>query len=217
MTQGAAVSAAMLASVIVALALAACSSGAGSPSVPASVPAATAAPPASAAPTSVASAANAVSSPAATTFGSPAYRYRMPVPASLLAGAQVLASAPWDGTVQLDSDGPYTDKAYLVGNRLLFVYGAPTELDLKGYATDIQTKKADWHGCTEAPDKITETTFDGEPALLYSFPCGGNHMQSLYAMHDGFALVVNLLSPPTDKAANAAAFGEILSGGEWTD
>jgi hypothetical protein len=167
--------------------------------------------------TPVASAAVASASATFVSLGSPAYRYRMTVPAGLVAGSPTFAVTPWDGVARIDSDGPRTDRLALTGNRLLFVYGATTELDLKAYATAGQAQKAAWHSCSTTQVAITEATFGGEPALVYSFECVGNQMLSLYAMHDGFGLVVNLLSPPSDKVAYAATFGDLVSRGPWTD
>ena len=150
-------------------------------------------------------------------FDSAAYGYRAVFPAGEISGSPTPAAQPWDGEAVINSDGPYGDRFARPGSRLLFVYGAPTALDLAAYAEDGQRKKNDWHGCPATPERSVETTFGGTPALLYSFECGGLRVFSLYVVHDGMGVVFNQLTPPGSEAADEADFAELLAGWSWLD
>lgn len=153
--------------------------------------------------------------PGAVAFSSPAYRYDAAFPGDLVVGDVVAASEPWDGAAQIDSDGPRTDHVRVADSRLLFVYGAPTRLAAGDWATTGQQQKASWHGCPPVPDAQVDVRVDGTPALLYDFPCGGLHLQSVYVVHDGFGLVVNLMSPPGSPDADRAAMLALLATIRW--
>lgn len=155
--------------------------------------------------------------PTPTVFDSVAYGYRATFPGGLLAVPPSEAQQRWDGEAVVNSDGPYTDRFYLPGNRLLFVYGASTDLDLGDYAAEGQRLKHEWHDCPETPEEAVETTFGGQPAVLHSFPCGGLRVFSVFAVRDGYGLVVNQLTPPVDVAADTAAFLELLAGWIWLE
>ncbi len=165
---------------------------------PSSTPTATPAPSPTPAPTPV-------------VFDSVAYGYRAAFPAGQLVVPPTEALERWDGQAVINSDGPYTDKFYLPGNRLLFVYGAATDLQLADYAIDGQLKKHEWHDCPETPERLVDTTFGGEPAIFYSVPCQGLQLFSVFTVRDGFGLVINQLTPPVDVAADEAAFLDLLA------
>lgn len=148
------------------------------------------------------------------TFDSAAYGYRATIPADLVNGPAAPASQPWDGVGQINSDGLHVDRFPLTGSRLVFVYGAPTDLPLAAYATEGQRLKAAWHGCPETPDTAVDAAFDGTPARLHAFDCGGLRVLSLFVVVDGAGLVVNQLAPPGDPAATQAAFEDLVAG--WT-
>ena len=171
--------------------------------------------PATASPTPPSAAPSARATPGGSAFSSTVYPYRAVLPADLTTTAPTLTSTPWDGAAQIDSTGPLTDRVYLPDSRLLFVYGAPTDLDLAAYADAGQRLKATWHGCPETPDSLTDTTFAGTPALVASFTCGGLHLLSLYTVHDDFGLVVNLMSPPGTETDDAALFARLVADWAW--
>ncbi len=132
-----------------ALALAACGGGQLSPTMmptpaPASTPVAASTP--SLAPTTPPTAGP---SPTPLAFVSAAYGYRVWLPADRRARQ---AQQPWDGRARIDSNGPYVDSVTLPGSIILFVYGAPTGLDLEAYATKTQAQMVAWHACPATPD-----------------------------------------------------------------
>lgn len=188
-----------------------------SPAASAATSAAVPSPSTAAAPIPTVSSAAVIPSPRPdVTFTSHAYRYRARIPGDLAAGDMVAATETWDGEAQIDSTGPRTDHAYLADQRLLFAYGAPTDLDVDAWATAAQAQKAAWHGCPAVPDTSTPTIFGGTTAVLASFPCGGLHVLAVYAVKDGFGLAVNLLSPPGHEAEDAAVLERILKGWSWS-
>jgi hypothetical protein len=148
-------------------------------------------------------------------FASDAYRYGLTIPGDLVGGEWVRATEPWDGQARIDSVGPRTDHAYLADGRLLFAYGAPTDLGLDAYATASQAQKTAWHGCPSIPDTSTPVTVGGTRGTLVSFTCGGLHILSFYAVRDGFGVVLNLMNPPGAPEADAAIFERLLPGWSW--
>lgn len=149
-------------------------------------------------------------------FDSAAYRYHAVVPSGLQ-GVPIPAETAWDGTSPINSTGPYTDRFRLPGGELVFVYGAPTELELADFAVSGQRAKNEWHGCPETPDRQSETTFGGAAAILYAFPCGGLYVFTIYTIHDGLGVAFNQLTPPGDPVADEAAFSELLAAWSWLD
>ncbi len=150
-------------------------------------------------------------------FESADYRYLARIPGDQAAGEMIAAREAWDAASRIDSTGPLTDHAYLAGSRLVFVYGAPTDLELEAFAVASQEQKASWHGCPAAPESSTPVAFDGTPAILVDFDCGGLHLLSLYVVRDGFGLVVNLMNPPGKVVEDRAAFDRLLADWRWTD
>jgi hypothetical protein len=203
---------------------AACSTGAVTPSPSTSVAGASGpAAPSLAAPSPVVASSAAVASASIApslapdvTFVSDAYRYQAVIPGDLTAGAMTAATEIWDGDGQIDSTGPRTDHAYLADQRLVFSYGAATDLDLDAFAAASQAQKAAWHGCPAKPESSTSVTFGGAPAILASFACGGLHILSVYAVRDGFGLVVNLMNPPGHEADDVAVLERLLAGWSWS-
>jgi len=99
-------------------------------------------------------------SPTPLAFVSAAYGYRVWLPADRRARQ---AQQPWDGRARIDSNGPYVDSVTLPGSIILFVYGAPTGLDLEAYATKTQAQMVAWHACPATPDSTTALALDGTP------------------------------------------------------
>jgi hypothetical protein len=211
-----------------ALAVAACGSGAARSVAPADVPASprasqaavTPSPfpssrPSDASPATAPGSTPAEASAAPVVFDSAAYGYRAVLPASEVASSPRAAVRPWDGTSQINSDGPDTDRFALAGSRLMFVYGAPTTLDLAGYAAAGQRLKAAWHGCPETPELARPVTFAGTPAVLHAFGCGGLRVLALFTVRDGRGLVINELAPPGDATTTQAAFEDVLAAWTW--
>jgi len=208
---------------IVVLAAGACSAGGlatGTATVPPMTPRASVPPvlpspsPAAASPAVVATP-MASSTPGSVAFDSTAYGYHAVIPGDEVAGDPVLAAHPWDGRSQVNSDGPSTDHVRLSDSRLLFVYGAPTELSLADYAAAGQRLKASWHGCPELPERTLASTLDGSPALIHAFTCGGLRVLSLFTVRDGAGLVVNELVPPGSPAGEPEALQALLAGWTW--
>jgi hypothetical protein len=132
-------------------------------------------------------------------FSSNAYGYGAVFPG---AWRPQQATKPWDGTTRIDSTGPYTDQVPIPGSILLFVYGAPTALDLDAYAAKTQADMVSWHACPTVPTAVADVALDGAPGRLHEMTCLGLFVQKLMVVRAGKGLVVNMLAPParTDEA-----------------
>jgi hypothetical protein len=201
---------------LLALALAACGGSSPASTVAPSAVASPAAIAASAtpAPTAEPISAPPTAAPTPTVFVSAAYGYQAVFPGGGLDAAPAAAATPWDGVTPIDSGGPLTDKFYRPGSRLLFVYGAPTDLELADYTVEGQRLKSKWRDC-EQPETSVATTFAGTPAVLNSFTCLGLRVFSVYVVHEGMGVVINQLTPPGNEAADEAELTELLSGWSW--
>ncbi len=124
-----------------------------------------------------------------------------------------MAAQAWDGSARIDSNGPYVDRATGPGSKLFFVYSAPTDMDLGGYAAQGQKDVNAWHGCPATAESETDVTIGGVAGRLHGFHCQGLYVMKAFAVRDGSGWAFNQIGPPGDEAADTAAFGAIAGGG----
>jgi len=189
--------------------LAACGGAPATPTAAPATPAPATPAPATAAPTPEPTA---TPTPAPFEFTSDGYGYRITLPGGATAEQRL---QPWDGEATIQSDGQYTDRAYLPGNVLFFVYGAPTDLALDEYVARTQAQVVDWHDCPTVPGSATDLPLDGTTGRLHRMTCLGTYVQKLMLVRDGEGLVVNMLAPPNVVDEASTLFEELVAAMTW--
>jgi hypothetical protein len=155
------------------------------------------------------------SSPAApATITSPFYAYSLTFPAS--GWSPQPARTRWDGMAQIDSNGPFVDRATGPGSNLFFVYGAPTDLDLAAWSAKGQMDVNRWHGCPATAESEADITIGGTPGRLHAFHCNSLYVMKAFAVRDGFGWAFNQLSPPGLEPDDTAALTAMLAKVEFT-
>lgn len=177
------------------------------PSVGGPGPAVTASPPASAGPTGTLLPSR---TPATLwTIESAEYGYTWPFPADAVSMMPSAATVPWNGVTPCIVQDPCTDWMGLKGepgraDRLVWAFGAPTDLELEAFAADMRRRMSGWRGCPVEPDATRALTLDGVPARLDAFACtsGGvtdRHLR-VFAVRDGLGLVISMAKPGSGEA-----------------
>ena len=149
--------------------------------------------------------------PTPSVFDSPLYGYTI----DLLIRSEVTdvrpATARWDGTSAIASDGPMVDQFRRTGSRLAFVLSAPTDLDLGAYAAAVHAKAVSEHGCPEEVATGGDFEVDGTPARVVAFVCQGLHVYEATAVRDGIGLIAKQITPPPGSPAlEKASFDDFM-------
>lgn len=198
-----------------ALALVAC--GSGSAAEPSDATVSIAPSPAGVSPSPVASASPDIS-PTPGVLDSNLYPYSWILPPEALELWPTHATVPWDGDAVMGSTSEYTDRFYLPGSKLTFVFSAPTDDELEPYAAYIHARAVGDHACPAELEAELTLELDGSPATLAAFPCQDVYLLELSTVRDGVGLVIKQLAPrPYDLKAHIDAFETLLTGFAWDD
>lgn len=139
--------------------------------------------------------------PAAGIFESPLYGYSIDLPIASEVTDVGPATARWDGTSAIASDGPMVDQFRRTGSRLAFILAAPTNLDLDAFAAAVHAKAVSEHGCPEEIAAERDFKINGTPAKVVAFVCQGLHVYEATTVRDGIGLIAKQITPPPGSPA----------------
>lgn len=143
------------------------------------------------------------------TIESGEYGYRWPFPAEAVSLMPSAATVPWNGVTPCIVQDPCSDWIGLRGepgraDRLVWTFGAATDLGLEAFAADMRRRMSEWRGCPVEPDATREVVLDGVPARLDAFDCpsgdaADRHLR-VFAVRDGVGLVISMAKPGSGEA-----------------
>lgn len=150
--------------------------------------------------------------PAPSVFKSPLYGYTIDLPAAAEVTDVRPATARWDGTATINSDGPLVDRFSRTGSRLAIILAAPTDLDLDAYQAAVHAKAVTEHGCPEEVARERDFAISGTPAKVVAFVCGGLQVYEATMVRDGMGLIAKQLTPPPGSPAlETASLDDFMS------
>ena len=141
------------------------------------------------------------------------YGYTWPFPADEAYGAPGPGTIAWSGRGACIVQEPCTDWIQLKGqpgtaDRLVWAFGAPTDLGLEAFDADMRRQSSGWRGCPVEPDVTRDIVLDGVPARLHTFTCPSGGASDLhvrvYVVRDGQGLIISMAKPDSGEALVAA-------------
>jgi hypothetical protein len=122
------------------------------------------------------------------TFESTAYPYSVTLPSEVLTRKWHPASRQWNGTEQINSDGPYLDLTGTVDGGM-FVLGMPWKGDVASFS-NLVSANVRLHAC-KSPTGVRSVEVAGDPAIAYRQVCLDQPVVRLMLVGQGFGLAIS--------------------------